>query len=83
VVFADEPTGALDQATGAEVMRLLTSATAAVGASLVLVTHDDAVAAWCSRRIHVRDGWVLDGSAPLAPAAPGTDPHAHAAGAVR
>ncbi|MFS0702548.1 ABC transporter ATP-binding protein [Cellulomonas sp. 179-A 4D5 NHS] len=62
VVFADEPTGALDQATGADVMRALTGATAAAGASLVLVTHDEQVAAWCSRRIHVRDGHVTDGS---------------------
>ena len=40
VIFADEPTGALDQATGGEVMSLLTSACASTGASLVLVTHD-------------------------------------------
>ena len=39
VIFADEPTGALDQATGGEVMSLLTSACATTGASLVLVTH--------------------------------------------
>lgn len=44
VVLADEPTGALDQATGAEVMRVLTSAVAAIGASLVVVTHDAHVA---------------------------------------
>ena len=59
VVFADEPTGALDQATGAEVMRVLTEATRAAGASLVVVTHDRDVAAWCSRRIEVRDGLVV------------------------
>lgn len=63
VVFADEPTGALDQATGADVMRALTGATAAAGASLVLVTHDEQVAAWCSRRIHVRDGHVTGAAA--------------------
>lgn len=62
VVFADEPTGALDQATGADVMRALTGATAAVGASLVLVTHDEQVAAWCSRRVYVRDGHLTDGT---------------------
>jgi putative ABC transport system ATP-binding protein len=73
VVFADEPTGALDQATGTDVMRALTGATAAAGASLVLVTHDEQVAAWCSRRIHVRDGHVTGGSAPTSTApAPGT-----------
>jgi len=59
VVFADEPTGALDQATGAEVMHVLTDATRAAGASLVVVTHDRDVAAWCSRRIEVRDGSVV------------------------
>ncbi|WP_199423258.1 ABC transporter ATP-binding protein [Actinotalea solisilvae] len=59
VVFADEPTGALDQATGADVMRVLTEATRAAGASLVVVTHDENVARWCSRRIEVRDGRVV------------------------
>ncbi|MBO3083112.1 ABC transporter ATP-binding protein [Cellulomonas fengjieae] len=58
VVFADEPTGALDQATGHEVMRILTETTRAAGASLVLVTHDAQVADWCDRRIEVRDGLV-------------------------
>lgn len=56
VVFADEPTGALDQTTSAEVMRHLTELTHHSGASLVLVTHDENVAAWCSRTISVRDG---------------------------
>jgi putative ABC transport system ATP-binding protein len=59
VVFADEPTGALDQATGAEVMRVLTETTRLAGASLVVVTHDAGVAAWCDRRIEVRDGRVV------------------------
>lgn len=60
VVFADEPTGALDQATGADVMRVLTEITRAAGASLVVVTHDEAVAAWCHRRVVLRDGLVVD-----------------------
>ena len=58
VVLADEPTGALDQATGAEVMRVLTSAVAAVGASLVVVTHDAQVADWCQRHVEIVDGRV-------------------------
>lgn len=58
VIFADEPTGALDQATGGEVMALLTSACASTGASLVLVTHDPAVAARLPHTIHVRDGRI-------------------------
>ncbi|GIG40775.1 ABC transporter ATP-binding protein [Cellulomonas phragmiteti] len=59
VVFADEPTGSLDQATGHDVMQVLRDATRAVGASLVVVTHDADVAAWCDRRIDVRDGRVV------------------------
>ena len=58
MIFADEPTGALDQATGGEVMSLLTSACATTGASLVLVTHDPAVAARLPHTIHVRDGRI-------------------------
>jgi putative ABC transport system ATP-binding protein len=58
VVFADEPTGALDQATGAEVLSVLTSATRDTGASLVVVTHDAGVARHCSRTVMMRDGRV-------------------------
>ena len=58
VVFADEPSGALDQATGHEVMQLLTATVARAGASLVMVTHDSAVARWCSRLVEIRDGLV-------------------------
>jgi putative ABC transport system ATP-binding protein len=58
VVFADEPTGALDQSTGEEVVRLLTSVTRDQGASLVVVTHDADVAAHCDRVLQVRDGRI-------------------------
>ncbi len=58
VVFADEPSGALDQATGHEMMQLLTASVGMTGAALVLVTHDLAVARWCSRLIEIRDGLV-------------------------
>ena len=58
VVFADEPTGALDQATGTEVIRLLTSVTREQGACLVMVTHDADVAAHCDRVLQVRDGRI-------------------------
>ncbi len=60
VVFADEPTGALDQATGHEVMQILTTTTAMTGATLVLVTHDDAVAGWCERVVEIRDAMIHD-----------------------
>ncbi|MFC8196111.1 ABC transporter ATP-binding protein [Streptomyces sp. NPDC060006] len=59
VVFADEPTGALDQTTGEEVVQLLTRVTREQGAALVMVTHDADVAAHCDRVLQVRDGRVL------------------------
>ncbi|MFE9645135.1 ABC transporter ATP-binding protein [Streptomyces sp. NPDC006365] len=58
VVFADEPTGALDQNTSTEVIQLLTSVTRAQGAALVMVTHDADVAAHCHRILQVRDGRI-------------------------
>ncbi|RMB61684.1 ABC transporter ATP-binding protein [Tessaracoccus antarcticus] len=58
VVFADEPTGALDQATGHEVMQVLTTTTAMAGSTLVLVTHDDEVAGWCQRLVEIRDAMI-------------------------
>ena len=56
VVFADEPTGSLDQATGTETMRLLVETTTAQNAALVVVTHDPQVAQHCDRTVEVRDG---------------------------
>ena len=58
VVFADEPSGALDQATGHEMMQMLTAVVKQAGAALVLVTHDANVARWCSRLIEIRDGLI-------------------------
>lgn len=59
VVFADEPTGALDRDTGAEVMRLLVDTVTRAGAGLVVVTHDAAVARTCERTITMQDGRVV------------------------
>ncbi|HET8868445.1 MAG TPA: ATP-binding cassette domain-containing protein [Agrococcus sp.] len=59
IVFADEPTGALDRSTGQAVMALLIGATLGHGASLVVVTHDPEVAAACSRVIRLEDGRVV------------------------
>ena len=56
VVFADEPTGALDQVTGAEVIGVLTRVTRERGAALIVVTHDPNVAAHCDRTLLLRDG---------------------------
>ncbi|WP_300081288.1 ABC transporter ATP-binding protein [Propioniciclava sp.] len=58
VIFADEPTGALDQTTGHEVMQILTTTARMAGATLVVVTHDLAVARWCSRLVEIRDALV-------------------------
>ncbi|THJ68602.1 ABC transporter ATP-binding protein [Arthrobacter echini] len=60
VVFADEPTGSLDQATGHEVMQILTTVCSMSGASLVVVTHDLKVAGWCERLVEVRDALIHD-----------------------
>jgi putative ABC transport system ATP-binding protein len=59
-VFADEPTGALDAATGAHVIDLLVGAATHRGAAVVVVTHDDAVAARCHRVVRIVDGRVSD-----------------------
>ena len=60
VVFADEPTGALDSLNGENVMRLLTAAAKASGAAVVLVTHEARVAAYADREVVVRDGRTHD-----------------------
>jgi putative ABC transport system ATP-binding protein len=56
VVFADEPTGSLDTATGSDVVALLTAVTREQRTALVVVTHDLAVAAACDRHVAIRDG---------------------------
>jgi putative ABC transport system ATP-binding protein len=58
VVFADEPTGALDQATGQSVLNILVESCRESGASLVMVTHDPKVAAVCRRTVAMRDGRI-------------------------
>ncbi|KJY31804.1 MULTISPECIES: ABC transporter ATP-binding protein [Streptomyces] len=60
VVFADEPTGALDSLNGELVMQLLTEAARAASAAVVLVTHETRVAAYSDREIVVRDGRSRD-----------------------
>jgi putative ABC transport system ATP-binding protein len=56
VIFADEPTGALDSLNGERVMRLLTEAARQTGSAVVLVTHEARVAAYADREVVVRDG---------------------------
>jgi putative ABC transport system ATP-binding protein len=61
LLLADEPTGNLDRATGAVVMDLLFALRAQAGATLVLITHDPALAARCDRIVQIADGRVSDG----------------------
>jgi putative ABC transport system ATP-binding protein len=58
VLFADEPTGALDSLTGEHVMELLSGAAREHGTTVVLVTHEPRVAAYADREVVVRDGVV-------------------------
>jgi len=58
LLLADEPTGNLDGATGRVVLDLLVKMRAEEGATLVLVTHDPAVAELADRRIHLLDGRI-------------------------
>jgi putative ABC transport system ATP-binding protein len=73
IVLADEPTGNLDGTTGAAIVDLMFRARARRGATLVLVTHDPALARACDRVVHLKDGRVAgdeagEGSGTLAPA---------------
>ncbi|HEU5354008.1 MAG TPA: ABC transporter ATP-binding protein [Actinocrinis sp.] len=61
VLFADEPTGALDSLTGEKVMDLLVSTARQEGTTVVVVTHDARVAACADREVMVRDGRVAAG----------------------
>jgi putative ABC transport system ATP-binding protein len=60
VIFADEPTGALDSLNGERVMKLLVAAAKDTGTAVVLVTHEPRVAAYSDREIVVRDGRTRD-----------------------
>jgi putative ABC transport system ATP-binding protein len=58
VLLADEPTGSLDHATGEKVMELMFALNAELGTTLVLVTHDRAIAQRCAKRITIEAGKV-------------------------
>ena len=70
IVLADEPTGNLDSKNGAQVMQLLLDLNAEEGTTLVLVTHDPAVAAHASRILTVKDGALVSDAAHV-PVRPG------------
>lgn len=57
-LFADEPTGNLDSTTTVDIMKLLVRLNAERGITVLLVTHEDDVAAYARRTIHVRDGLI-------------------------
>ncbi|AIT06626.1 ABC transporter [Sphingomonas taxi] len=59
LVFADEPTGNLDTATGAAIMDLLFARRAAIGATLVVITHDRSLAERCDRVVTLADGRIV------------------------
>jgi len=58
LLFADEPTGNLDAATGADVIDLLFALNAEQGTTLVLVTHDEALARRCNRQVRIAAGRI-------------------------
>ena len=66
VLFADEPTGNLDAATGARIIELMTELNVEQGTTLVLVTHDPDLAARAHRVIRLRDGSMVEDMAPAA-----------------
>ena len=60
ILVADEPTGNLDEATGATIVDLMFRLKAERGATLVLVTHDEGLAKRCDRSIRLRYGKIVD-----------------------
>jgi putative ABC transport system ATP-binding protein len=59
IIFADEPTGNLDAATGATIVDLLFARKLAANSTLIIITHDPALAERCSRIVEMRDGRIV------------------------
>lgn len=59
ILFADEPTGNLDAATGAQIIELMLNLNRAQGTTLILVTHDEALAARCNKQMRLEAGRVM------------------------
>jgi putative ABC transport system ATP-binding protein len=78
ILFADEPTGNLDGATGARIVALLDELNRESGATVVIVTHDLALAEHAQRVIRLRDGVVVEDRAASGATAPAADANANA-----
>ena len=59
ILFADEPTGNLDAATGSQIIELMLELNRAQGTTLILVTHDEALARRCNRQLQLAAGRVM------------------------
>ncbi len=64
LIFADEPTGNLDAATGEEIINLLLARRAETGATLLIITHDASLAARCERVLTMADGVIVSDATP-------------------
>ena len=60
ILFADEPTGNLDEKTGSQIIELLFALNKELGTTLVLVTHDNALAGRCDRHLQLADGLLIE-----------------------
>ncbi|MFY7746425.1 MAG: ABC transporter ATP-binding protein [Erythrobacter sp.] len=69
LIFADEPTGNLDAATGEEIIKLLFARRAETGATLLIITHDAALASRCERVLTMADGVIISDTQPVSVAA--------------
>ncbi len=63
IIFADEPTGNLDRATGSGIVDLLFERRASAGATLIIITHDETLAERCDRVLEMQDGRIVSDSA--------------------
>lgn len=63
LLLADEPTGNLDGETGTSIIEILFDLSDRHGTTLLLITHDPAIAARCDRTVHLRDGLIVDSGA--------------------
>lgn len=59
ILFADEPTGNLDAATGAQIIAMMLELDRAHGTTLILVSHDESLAQRCNRQLHLAAGQVM------------------------